>query len=192
MGRSFWNNNICIFIAIFYFVPGKDFGSYENPFQATQQIMHNFKILVSIACSTLIIGPFNYYGTNLTKYSQLCHRCLIDASRMCFVWFISLCCKWEDFKFQQSAGYIMVLFGSLIYYEVIKFNNDETNNNTDETAIGIPVNEAPTLKVVSVKSQHNSKSFFYNLYQTLSNLGGNYNNEPYLQEEKDSLKDDHK
>jgi hypothetical protein len=112
------------FLALFYFIPGRDSGSWENPIQASVQITHNYTLLASVLCSSLVIGPFNYYGTNLTKYSSAMHRCLIDASRMCVVWLISICCGWEHFKFQQSCGYIFVLLGNLIYYEVqfsIKF-----------------------------------------------------------------------
>ena len=107
-----------IFIGIFYMIPGRDYGSWENPIQATLQIFHNKTLMISILCSSLVIGPFNYFGTNLTKYSSAMHRCLIDASRMCVVWLISICCGWEHFKTQQSFGYIFVLLGNLIYYEV--------------------------------------------------------------------------
>jgi hypothetical protein len=107
------------FLALFYFIPGRDSGSWENPIQASVQITHNYTLLASVLCSSLVIGPFNYFGTNLTKYSSAMHRCLIDASRMCVVWIISICCGWEHFKFQQSCGYIFVLLGNLIYYEVL-------------------------------------------------------------------------
>jgi hypothetical protein len=73
--------------------------------------------------STLVIGPFNYYGTNLTKYSSAMHRCLIDASRMCIVWVTCLACGWEMFKLQQCLGYVAVLIGNLIYYEVKVYVN---------------------------------------------------------------------
>ena len=107
-----------IFMGSFYLIPWKDHGSWENPIQATMQIGHNMTLLLSILCSSLVIGPFNYFGTNLTKYSSAMHRCLIDASRMCVVWLISICCGWEHFKMQQSLGYVFVLMGNLIYYEV--------------------------------------------------------------------------
>jgi hypothetical protein len=103
---------------VMYLIPGRDFGSYENPIQASVQIGNNFVLLAAILCSTLVIGPFNYYGTNLTKYSSAMHRCLIDASRMCIVWVVSLCCGWENFKIQQCSGYVFVMLGNLIYYEV--------------------------------------------------------------------------
>jgi len=75
-------------------------------------------LLAAILLSSIVIGPFNYYGTNLTKHSSAMHRCLIDASRMLVVWLLSIVSKWEQFKLQQAIGYFFVLVGNLIYYEV--------------------------------------------------------------------------
>ena len=97
---------------------GEDFRSFENPFQSILQVFHNFVLFLSISTSILVIGPFNYYGTSLTKYSSAMHRCLVDASRMCIVWAISIICKWEQFNIYQGIGYMSILFGSLIYSEV--------------------------------------------------------------------------
>lgn len=106
------------FLGIFYMLPGNDFGSWENPLQAVRQISNDTQLLLAILLSSLVIAPFNYYGTNLTKYSSAMHRCLVDASRMCFVWFISIASGWEHFKIQQGIGYLCVMLGNLIYYEV--------------------------------------------------------------------------
>jgi uncharacterized membrane protein len=107
-----------IFLIIFFFIPGRDFGSWENPIQATLQLTHNNYLLIAILISSIVIGPFNYYGTNLTKYSSAMHRCLIDASRMLIVWLFSILSKWEQFKVQQAIGYTFVLIGNIVYYEV--------------------------------------------------------------------------
>jgi hypothetical protein len=82
------------------------------------QIMNNVYLLQAFLCTTLIIGPFNYFGTNLTKYSSAMHRSLIDACRMCVVWLFSLASGWEKFHIQQSIGYLFVILGNLIYNEV--------------------------------------------------------------------------
>ena len=95
-------------------------GSYENPIQATEQMTHSWTLVASMFTSIIVIGPFNYFGTNLTKYSSAMHRCLIDASRMCVVWLISIISGWEHFKFQQAVGYALVIIGNLIYYQVYK------------------------------------------------------------------------
>ena len=107
------------FISIFFLIPGNDFGSTENPIQATLQVMNDKQLFIGIATSSLVIGPFNYFGTALTKYASAMHRCLIDASRMCIVWIVSICCNWENFKIQQACGYVLIIIGNLVYYEII-------------------------------------------------------------------------
>jgi len=79
-----------VFMTVFYLIPGKDFGSYENPIQASLQLMHSLPLLFTVLITMAVIGPFNYFGTNLTKETSAMHRCLIDASRMCVVWVISI------------------------------------------------------------------------------------------------------
>lgn len=122
-----------IFILIFFFIPGDDYGSLENPLQATLQIAHNYKLLIGMILSTLVIGPFNYYGTNLTKYASAMHRCLIDSSRMCIIWFIAICCFWEKFTIFQAIGYGSIVLGNLLYTEIISldrlFFDDRTKNS---------------------------------------------------------------
>jgi len=108
-----------IFISVFFLIPGDDLGSAENPVQASLQIMNNSYLLLAILVSTLVIGPFNYFGTSLTKYASAMHRCLIDSSRMCIIWFIAICCSWENFTLLQSLGYFMVVLGNLVFYEII-------------------------------------------------------------------------
>ena len=83
--------------------------------------MNNSTLLIALLISSLVICPFNYYGTNLTKYSSAMHRCLIDASRMCVIWLISIFCGWEKFKYQQAVGYFIVIIWNIIYYKVRTF-----------------------------------------------------------------------
>lgn len=109
-----------VFMYVFYNLPGDDFGSAENPFQAIMQIKNSKELLISTLCSSLVIGPFNYFGTSLTKEASAMHRCLVDASRMCIVWMVSMCCSWEDFKSNQALGYGLILLGNLLYYELLQ------------------------------------------------------------------------
>mmetsp|Transcript_16575 Transcript_16575/g.17257 ORF Transcript_16575/g.17257 Transcript_16575/m.17257 type:complete len:290 (+) Transcript_16575:225-1094(+) len=131
-----------IFVLIFFLIPGEDFGCLENPVQATLQVANNYKILLAMMISTLVMGPFNYYGTNLTKYASAMHRCLIDSSRMCIIWFIAICCSWEKFTPYQAIGYCLIMNGNLLYYEIVsidKWLKQESKDpeicNTENTPI---------------------------------------------------------
>ena len=109
------------FMFIFYTIPGKDFGSYENPFQATMQIFNNRTLLMAMLCSSLVIGPFNYYGAKITQHFSAMHRCLICASRMCVVWIFCIASGWESIRLMQVIGYTLIVFGNLIYNQVINY-----------------------------------------------------------------------
>ena len=118
--EGIWRSIISlIYIYVFYNLPGDDMGSAENPFQALFQIKNNTVLFISIILSSFVIGPFNYFGTMLTKEASAMHRCLVDASRMCLVWFISLCCAWESFNMYQVSGYAMIILGNLLYNEIL-------------------------------------------------------------------------
>jgi hypothetical protein len=108
-----------VFLVTFFLIPGEDFGSAENPIQATLQLINSKEIMISVFVSSLVIAPFNYFGTSLTKYASAMHRCLVDASRMCIVWLVSMCCSWESFQSNQALGYTLILAGNLLYYGVI-------------------------------------------------------------------------
>ncbi len=82
------------------------------------QIKNNSQLFISMALSSLVIGPFNYYGLKITKLTTSMNRCLIDASRMCIVCFASIIYGWEDFQSKQCIGYFIIFIGNLIYYEV--------------------------------------------------------------------------
>ena len=135
-----------VFIIVFYLMPGDDYGCLENPIQATLQIANNPKILVAIMITTLVIGPFNYFGTSLTKFSSAMHRCLIDSSRMCIIWLIAVCCSWESFTLFQGIGYGFIMMGNLLYYEILNFDmffickmknnkNIKANNNLESSSM---------------------------------------------------------
>lgn len=124
-----------IFITIFFLLPGNDFGSMENPLQASLQITNNYRLFLGMLISSLVIGPFNYYGTNLTKHASAMHRCLIDSSRMCIIWILAVCCYWEQFTGFQAFGYTLIVAGNLLYYEIIsldKFHKNEYLNKKQE------------------------------------------------------------
>ncbi len=121
-----------LFIWIFYLLPGDDFGSAENPIQAFLQIKNNPTLLMGVLTSSVVIGPFNYYGTSLTKEASAMHRCLVDASRMCIVWFVSMCCSWETFKGTQALGYGFIILGNLLYYELLGLKKESEKEDYEE------------------------------------------------------------
>lgn len=97
------------------------------------------------------------------------HRCLIDASRMCVVWLISLCCNWESLKTQQVLGYTFVLIGNLVYYEIVKFDLFEKEiekfshyDQAEKQALDIENKGLPTEDLKKLPAMHSQFSLDFN------------------------------
>ena len=108
-----------ILLVISFFVPNFIVGFSDNFLVASYQIFHSKYLLLGVLAGALSIGPFNYFGTQLTKIASAAHRSTICSMRMCVVWMISLCVGWEQYRPQQLYGYLIMTFGVLMYNEVI-------------------------------------------------------------------------
>ena len=91
--------------------------------------------MLYLAWSTVI--PFNYQvivplPPYLSQHLSAVHRTLIDASRTVVVWMIELFLyyavndkdigeAWTSYSPLQLGGFIVLLFGTLLYNGVIKF-----------------------------------------------------------------------
>jgi hypothetical protein len=141
-----------VIMSIFFLLPGDDYGSLENPIQASLQIMNNHHLFIGMIVSSVVIGPFNYFGTNLTKYASAMHRCLIDSSRMCIVWAIAVCCQWEMFTCYQAIGYSLIMVGNLLYYSIISIDKyfelpeDQKKGDYDIISNALGLNDTTFLK----------------------------------------------
>eukprot|EP00743_Colponemidia_sp_Colp-15_P005806 GILK01006241.1.p1 GENE.GILK01006241.1~~GILK01006241.1.p1 ORF type:complete len:388 (-),score=36.52 GILK01006241.1:205-1368(-) len=109
-----------IVVGVFFGIPGQDSGHLENFIQASVQIFHSWILITAFLVTTLVIGPFNYFGSMLTKKLSAVHRCTIDATRMFTVWSFSLAVRWEHFRWVQGVGYCCLLLGTLIHNEIIR------------------------------------------------------------------------
>ena len=94
-------------------------GCSDNFIYASCQIVNNHKLLLAIIISSVVIGPFNYFGSGLTKIASASHRSTIDSLRMCVVWLFCVLSGFEEFRYQQMYGYSLMVLGSIMYNEVI-------------------------------------------------------------------------
>ena len=108
------------FKKLFFYYLKKDaiVGCSDNFVYASFQIANNSKLLFAILISSAVIGPFNYFGSGLTKIASASHRSTIDSMRMCIVWLVCVIGGYEEFRYQQMYGYALMSFGSILYNEV--------------------------------------------------------------------------
>lgn len=75
-------------------------------------IFYSFGIIVSISM-------FNATGVSITKYAAASQRATIDTSRTLFIWMYSLAFLDEKWSWVQFIAFIILVFGTLIYNEII-------------------------------------------------------------------------
>ena len=87
----------------------------------------NFGIIASIAA-------FNFSGVTVTKNASAAQRSTIDTSRTVLVWLFFLVYPNEElrehFSFLQLVGFIILVFGTLVYNEILIVPFCGLNTNT--------------------------------------------------------------
>jgi drug/metabolite transporter (DMT)-like permease len=112
-----------ILLPIFQFinVPKKVsiYGVLENSVEALSQCAANKYILLMVITYPMIIAVLNVSGQGITKYLSALHRTIIAQCRTVLVWVVALIIGWEKFYVLQLVGFAFVIFGSLLYNEII-------------------------------------------------------------------------
>ena len=75
-------------------------------------IYYSIGIIISIAM-------FNATGVSITKYAAAAQRATIDTSRTLFIWIFSLLFLGEKWSWVQFIAFIILVFGTLIYNEIL-------------------------------------------------------------------------
>ncbi|EAS05605.1 nucleotide-sugar transporter (macronuclear) [Tetrahymena thermophila SB210] len=85
--------------------------TFEGPYQPTLFFM----IILGIIAIAILNGLAFY----ATKYASALSRSMISQVSPFVVWMFTIAIGWDKFRVGQFCGYIIVVFGCLIYYEVI-------------------------------------------------------------------------
>jgi drug/metabolite transporter (DMT)-like permease len=65
------------------------------------------------------IALFNFCGLNVTKYISAVARTTIDTCRTILIWGVSLGLGWETFLYVQIFGFVMLIYGTFVYNQII-------------------------------------------------------------------------
>lgn len=110
--------------------PGDDHGSYENSIDSMDKMGHNSTLLGLVVAYCISIALFNQCGMAVSKYLSSLHRTLIDSLRAVVVWGVQLCLyyaydsetygiQWTPNSMIQLVGFLFLVFGTLVYNEVV-------------------------------------------------------------------------
>jgi multidrug transporter EmrE-like cation transporter len=91
----------------------------EDTPRAFDDINANKMILVWSILICFSIASFNAFGVAVTKNASSAQRSTIDTSRTVIIWVVQLILGEEKFKVLQLFGFILLVFGTLVYNEIL-------------------------------------------------------------------------
>ena len=100
------------------------YGTLEDTTRAIQDFGANPLLIWLSVFICFSIGSFNVFGVSVTKNASAAQRSTIDTSRTVLIWIFFLTIKipnvpGETFSFIQLIGFILLVFGTLVYNEII-------------------------------------------------------------------------
>ncbi|XP_062505783.1 solute carrier family 35 member F6-like [Corticium candelabrum] len=107
----------------FYFIP-LSFSNLrpsrlENTVDAVIQIDHSWRLVIAVVGLLVSIAFFNFSGITVTKEMSATTRMVLDSVRTLFIWMFSLAIGWEKFQFLQPIGYVLLVCGTCVYYNLL-------------------------------------------------------------------------
>lgn len=96
-----------------------NFNYLENSSYAFAQMQANWVIIWLSLGMMLSIACFNVCGITTTKVASAAQRATIDTSRTLIIWIMSCLLGLEDFHWESIFGFIFLVFGTLLYNEII-------------------------------------------------------------------------
>lgn len=86
---------------------------------ALAQMGSNYWIVVSVLGTMISIAFFNFAGISMTKEISATTRMVLDSVRTFFIWIFSIFVHWQEFHYLQLFGFLILLFGMMIYYDLL-------------------------------------------------------------------------
>ncbi|KAK9478722.1 hypothetical protein V1514DRAFT_367496 [Lipomyces japonicus] len=110
-----------IMIASYVFVGKSESGrsGYFDIPTGFSQIFANRLILISSLLIMISISSFNFFGVSVTQRLSATSRSTIDTCRTIAIWVISISLGWEQFRVLQLFGFVLVVYGTLLFNGVI-------------------------------------------------------------------------
>jgi len=96
-----------------------NFNYLENSSYAFAQMQDNTTIIWLSLGMMLSIACFNVCGITVTKVASAAQRATINTSRTLTIWIISCLLGLEPFHYEAIFGFIFLVFGTLLYNEIL-------------------------------------------------------------------------
>lgn len=83
-------------------------------------VLGHVEIWPAFVLFTVSIASFNFCGLSVTQQVSATSRSTIDTCRTVLIWSISLLLGWEQFKFLQLLGFVLLIYATLLFNGVVK------------------------------------------------------------------------
>lgn len=105
-------------------------GRLEDTLSALQEFQEHPILIAQSACNILTIAGFNLTGVMITKYASAAQRSTVDTCRTLIIWCVFLALGKERFLVGELFGFALLVFGTLVYNEIIEVPITFMNRNT--------------------------------------------------------------
>jgi hypothetical protein len=68
----------------------------------------------------IVCSGFNFFGLSVTRTVSATSRSTIDTCRTLFIWLVSLALGWENFKWLQVAGFVLLVYGTFLFNDIVR------------------------------------------------------------------------
>lgn len=116
---------------------GDEVYRFENPIMAIRQIFSSTTLLCFVILYISSIEIFNFVGLSVTKHVSSTARTIVDTCRTIIIWSFFMMPfvpekTHETFDWKQLIGFVILVFGSLMYNEILVFPCGGFDQNTKE------------------------------------------------------------
>ncbi|KAH0537804.1 hypothetical protein FGG08_005486 [Glutinoglossum americanum] len=93
---------------------------YFDAVEGWREMSQYRSIAVSSVLIMISIGGFNFFGLSVTRTVSATSRSTIDTCRTLFIWIVSLGLGWETFKWLQVVGFILLVYGTFLFNNIVR------------------------------------------------------------------------
>ena len=91
----------------------------EDPIDGLIQLTNNAALLSAFLGIIVSICIFQVVGISVTQEMSATTRMILDSMRTIFIWIISLSLQWQSFHFLQPLGFLCIIIGMCLYYDLL-------------------------------------------------------------------------
>lgn len=124
-------------IAITYFSYGAGTNGTFDTYSGLLTILHDATIWSAFLLFSISIASFNFFGLSVTQKVSATSRSTIDTCRTLFIWLISMVLGWEGFKVLQLAGFVVLVYATLLFNGVIPPPSILVSSGTQQVESGL-------------------------------------------------------